>query len=394
MVEKIKFRRRSASLAFAFLQILLVSLAAQASPPKRAIVIINGQVDSQRPQQLEKLLCAALEHQTQSQVISHDAAIAALSQNPVLEKKRREAATDLAEAKILAANMRLLEALNKLEQAQKSALAGLAALLEPQLLSDIYFEQGVNLLLTKPEEGQTYLTKSFAWWPARKIDEKNVSPKHYPQLSAAQKRALDEPPYLLTDEEASLAAQTLMIESLLVVSTRRMGFQDNIEFRHYFVPQQKYQMQAKLAWPAEESADQFKPQVEKIVEQFFAEHGKHNSNGSFRKPAIWACAGVSVASLLAGIALNFSGRGKVREAEDLSSQTPLVEYQPRISDLEDSGRQQQTTSVVFFSLSAAAAAASVALWLWPSDSEQPSTSNTVRFGPGPGWAGVSMGVDY
>jgi hypothetical protein len=71
-------------------------------------------------------------------------------------------------------------------------------------------------------------------------------------------------------------------------------------------------------------------------------------------------------------------RDREEEIESLSARSPLVEYDPGVAELWESGRRARTASVACFVVAGAAAVTALAIWAWPRSEARSTLARSLR----------------
>jgi hypothetical protein len=296
-----------------------------------------------------------------------------------LVESRSRAAELLAGGKRAVREMRYPDAVRLLRRAEEAARRGLARLVAPRLLASIYRCRGIALLPTRPAAARRAFLLSALHHPGQALDTRRLPPKIVRELkrAAAEARVARSP--TLTQSEARRLLAALEARRVLVATPRPGRL--TLRMTRSGGPA----WSTSVTWPPGAPARE----VREAITAGLRVHVGPPADGAgrARRPWTWLALGVAGAATVTGSVLAaLTQRDKAR-AEELAGRTPLVEYAPEARDLEAAAGRYQTGAVVTFTVAGVAAAAAVALWLWPSRSEQVSSRSWL---PAPGGICVAL----
>lgn len=367
------------------LAVLLAAPGVQASEP--VLVAMVGVVPPSRVRDLEQAMARV--RPAAMQLVPSATVRARIASDRSLWHRRKLAATMLKKAVFLSQRLRYDQALRKLRQAEIAALDGLARFVEPRLLSDIYFHQGLALLPTDRSAGHRQLVQSFLLWPTRVMNAEQESPK----ILKAARTALVEAQtgrsqMQISGREAARVATLLHARLLLVVSLRRGPDKDQVSLALFEGDTPRRSAMVQLL--SDDPPQTIRLALERAFRRFFpAERETAGSSPRLRRWKPWAAVGLGMAAagLTVGTVLAVMTSSRENEAESLARREPLVEYAPQVLELEQEGQRMQAGSIICFCLAGVGAAAALAAWFWPDRSERHGTA--LLLGP----RGVQLVID-
>jgi hypothetical protein len=276
---------------------------------------------------------------------------------------RERAEQRLVEATTLVNNVRYDEALLKLTAAEREAAAGVATIVAPRLLADIHLQRGLALLATDPAAAQRWFVLSFQLWSRRALDPTDHAPRILLALrQAARVARASRSERRMRATEAARLARLASAQVVLAVHARldQGAGRVRVALRCFDAKESDWSGSTTVDWSVDATAAEVQEALRPVGSLL------PSSARSASRPlraAAWVLFGVGAATLATGIGLTFHAVSQIDEARSLASRQPLVEYAPRVSDLESSGVSSRTGAIVCYSLTAAAVAAAVVLWV-------------------------------
>ena len=373
--------RRAATAA-----LLVASLAgtAAASQPLAHLPVLGG-VATARRAQLASALARALEG------AGHDALDGArLSDDAAAAEHRRRADALVASGRALAEQVHYEAALRTLAAAEREARAGLALFVAPRLLAEICFYRGIALLPTDRAEGTRSLVQSFQLHPERTLVASERSPKLERAIARARAEARVAPPLRPSDEETSLAARALGVERLVLLRVSGAGGREEARLARFDLRQPRWREARAIGWSA--SADEaalvavLRGAFDEILpaKRGVARPRPARSPGAPRRTLPLVLAGLGGAALASGAVLLVLARGRENAAQGLADQTPPVEYEPRVREIEEAGRRYDAAGIACLVAGGAAVVVATAVWLLRPEPSRP------RLSVGPGGIRVAL----
>jgi hypothetical protein len=288
-----------------------------------------------------------------------------------VEIARRRARSLLAEATLLGEQVRYDEALRKLESAETAALEGLARLVEPSLLADIYFQRGIALLPTDQGAAHRYLVQSFVLSPGRTA-RSGTAPKIASALRRAAEQAVRAPLSPPDLAEAARAARLLQARFLLAAELRVTAGQTVAGLFLYDRDHEGWRT-SRVEWPVdapEAARVRMRGAARALLPRAAAAASQPVAGPAREGPRVWpwVATAASGALLIAGGALLGVARARAEEYEDLGRQQPPVDYDSVARPVEEAGRRHDTAGIVCVAVGAAAGVTALILWLLPHES--------------------------
>jgi hypothetical protein len=337
--------------------LLLVAIGAQAAPPRVALVVPGGDpIDRVLIRELVALIA-----RSGARALAPAEAAASLETDPELASARQRATSLLEQATELARNVRYERALSLLAAAESAAERGLAALVDPRLLADLYLQRGIALLATDAGAAQRWLVRSFQHFLARPLDPAVHAPKILQALRQAARAARGEeardPPEAILGQ----AARVLGVQTVLLLRLAP-GARARVDLRRFDARRESYAGSLAVSWPSDAGPDDARLALRALSPWFPRADEGETPRRARTSPLAWVFLGAGVAATAAGIGLAVQAQARFDDASALANQKKLLEYAPEARDLEDSGRALRAGSIVCFTLGAAAAVAALVVW--------------------------------
>ncbi len=372
--------QRASAYLLGLLPVLCFSSVGLAAERLALLYILHDETPSEQVIGAQQALWRPLGKICRALLSPHET-LQALRNHPTLRTSRQKAAKKTARAAALIQQMKYPRALEQLERAKAEANAGLAQLLQPRLLSEIHFLQGIAHLPNKSPVAQEELLLSFSFWPTREINKEQYPPRIINLLQQSAKKAratpLPPPPPAL----GARAAAVLKVKRLLVAWPRTSRGQVKLQLWLYDARQQAWIWSAEETWAQETPLALVEDQITARLKSYFLPPSPVAPAAPTRGWMIWLGAGISGATLVCGTVFSLLAQNKATEIEALAGQSPPVEFDPVGGDLEDAGTRWRTAAIISFSLAGAAAITTTLLALWPSESEVDQRP-TISVGPG------------
>ncbi len=336
--------------------LLLLAAASAEAAPRVAILAPGDPLDRVLLREL-----SAIVSRSGARPLAPAEAASRLEADPGLASARQRASSLLERATELARNVRYDEALAALRTAETAAERGLAAVVEPRMLSELYLQRGLALLATDAAEAQRWLESSFQHWPGRPLDASVHAPRILQALRAAARTARVEGARELAEADLGRAARILGVQTILLV--RAGGERGRLSVRRFDSRPEAYAGTTEVEWTADASPAQAREALRGLL-LWFPRAGEDGGAPRTRvSPLTWVLLGVAGAATVTGIGLAAQAQVRFDDAGALANRTPkLEEYAPAARDAEDAGRALRTGAIVSFSLGAAAAVAAVVVW--------------------------------
>lgn len=337
--------------------LLLITIGAQAAPPRVALLVPGSDaIDRTLIREL-----VALVARSGARALAPADVAASLEADPELASARQRASSLLEEATELARNVRYERALAVLSTAESAAERGLAALVDPRLLADLYLQRGIALLATDAGAAQRWLVRSFHHFPTRQLDPTVHAPKILQALRQAARDARGEEGRGLPEATLGQAARVLGAQTILLLRLEP-GARSRIDLRRFDARRESYTGSLAVSWPADASPDEARLALRALAPWFPRAEQGEAPRRTRTSPLAWVFLGAGAAATAAGIGLAVQAQARFDDASALANQKKLLEYAPEARDLEDSGRALRAGSIVCFTLGAAAAVAALVVW--------------------------------
>jgi hypothetical protein len=295
-----------------------------------------------------------------------------LESDDSLAEHRRRALVLLGEGIQLVANVRYDDALIRLVGAEREALGGLARVASPKLLADIHLQRGLALLATDAEAAQRSFVLSFQLWPERVLDPSTYPPRILQTLTQAARAGRRSAAPGLRTGEAARVARLLGVRAVLAMQCASSGQQVRAAVRRFEAG--AWAGPVAVEWRDDATPAELREALRPALTLIPAGGGGMRP----QRIAAWALFGASAVALAAGIGLSVRSAGQFSEASSLAGQSPLVEYAPRIQELESSGASARTGAIISFTIGAVAAVVGAVLYLRSGESRQPAARVGVR----------------
>lgn len=359
------------------------------------LIFFTGKIPPPRADALERQIDDAVARHRDAGGMRGPVVQALLQQNDTLAAHRQQARQLLDQATALVRDVRYDQALSALSAAEDAAEQGLAMLAEPQLLGDIFFQQGIALLASDPTAAETIWVQSFLFDPHRVIAQDAYPPKILDRLQAAAQKAETLPPRRPRPEQLALVGKLLGIKTLWLCQVWRQQDKEGVFVDRWDLVGRKKEWSQTVTWAAsdptekaERRVDQALPGPASVIDtEPMVETSQH-------KPwVVWSTAGVGGAALLTGALFAVVVSQKQSDAEGLAHQEPAVDYQSDVRSIEDSAWRYETGAAAMLAAGGTAALGAAAMELWLD--QDPQTNQWLRWSTtGLSAAGLVSGLAF